>query len=594
WATAAGGPPAEPSHESSAAPSAASTASPQAAPRCPTPQSLPDWTSSEFFDDVLVSFAVPGYANLSGAEFQTVPCLNALPTYLPGFWMNLSTDVPIQQAYVNIWGTLWPTPDQPLADLPGFPYDSTGVTQFPMFITPGAPEEASFYFNTHRFFYPGSTVYFNVTVKSPVATPSTINSATELSGPLPKGSNLNATWQFTLDSPWWSPDFHSDIRVSTTPPVVGGGALLAPNENQSLLVTIESLGPSGAAGVPIPQAQLALTISNDPGFDGTYGIPFGVANHTWQNLTTRIGPYPNATIEFSVSASMLWEGGVIDKITGPTNWFNWSTGGGWQTPSLGLAANAVIATDPSVLSSATATLPSGTSVNVSLQEPIENVTISSSILRFHYSDSDGSVSGLVPMHLIRQNASYVVLPGFPSGGHLTFSLLAKDVFGDPLASGNYSYLELGPATTNLTPSFSYFYVEGINATTGDLITGAPFTVSNASWSQSAVTTPFGFGLLLIPNGAGTLELPYGTYTVSMTAVGHSQTTKVSLGSPTPVTVRFWFAHGPVTATSVIPLSPLSVGLIAGVVALTLAVVPLLRWFQERQKKAEKERTRITL
>jgi hypothetical protein len=577
-----------------AAGSAPSTATPQAAPNCPTLQNAPDWTSSEFFNDVLVSFAVPGHANQSGANFQTVPCLNALPTYLTGFWMNISTDVPIQQAYLNIWGTLWPTPNQPLADLPGFPFDSTSVTQFPMLISPGAPEVASFWFDTHRFFYPGSTVYFNVTMKSSSATPSTIASSNELSEIIPKGSNLNATWQFTLDSPWWSPNFGSDIQVSTTPSVLGGGDVFAPNENQSLLVSIQSLGPTGPSNVPIPSAELALSITNDPGFNGTYGIPFGVANHTYQNITTRIGPYPNATIEISVTASMPWEGGVIDKITGPNLWLNWSTGGGWPTPSLGLAANAVISTDPSVLSSATTTLTSGIPVNVSLVEPVENVTISSSIVRFHFSDADGAVSGIVPMHLIGQNASYALLPGFPSGGRLTFSLLAKDVFGDPIASGNYSYLESGPPTASLTPLFSYFYVEGINASTGTLLPGATFSVSNSSWSQSAVTTPFGFGLLQIPNGAGTLELPYGTYTVSMTAVGHTQTAKVTLGSPTPVTVRFWFANGPVSASSVIPLSPISIGLIAGVVALTLAFVPLYRWFQDRLRKAEKERTRITL
>ncbi len=585
--------PAGPAHgapPSASSPSAAPTPAAPSTDVCPTPQNLASWTSSSFFNDVLVTFTVPGHTNESGPSFQTVPCLNSLPTYLPGFYMNISTDVPISQAYVNIWGTLWPTPNQPLADLPGFPYDSTTVTQFPMLVSPGSLDQASFWFNTHRFFYPGSTVYFNVTVKSQVATPSTINSANALSQITPAGSNLNATWKFSLDAPWWSPNFVDDIRVTTTPSL----PQFAPNENQTLGVTIDSLGPTGPSDVPIPSAELALTISHDPGFNGTYGIPFGVANHTWQNLSSQIGPYPGAEVEFSVSASLPWEGGVIDKIVGPNEWFNWSKGGGWQTPSLGLAANLVLATDPSVLSAATATLPAGTSVNVSLDEPTENVTISSSIVRFHFSDAEGSSSGIVPMHLVGQNRSFADLPGFPSGSHLTFSILAKDVFGDPLASGNYSYQELGNPVSNVTPFFSYFYVEGINATTGTLIPGASYSVSNSSWSQSAVTNAFGFGLLSIPNGAGTLALPFGTYTVSMTAVGHTQTAKVTISSQVPVTVRFWFANGPVTASSVLPLSPITVGLVAGVLALTVAFVPLLRWFQERLKKAEKERTRVTL
>jgi hypothetical protein len=565
-------------------------AAPAPATSCPTPQNLADWTSSSFFNDVLVSFTVPGHSNESGADFQTVPCLNSLPTYLTGFWMNISTDVPISQAYVNIWGTLYPTPNQPLADLPGFPYDSTTVTQFPMLVLPGSLDQASFWFNTHRYFYPGSTVYFNVTVKSSDATPGSINSANSLSQITPPGSSLSATWKFSLDAPWWSPNFVDDIRVTTTPSL----PQFEPNLNQTLQVTLQSLGPTGPSDVPIPSAELSLTIYNDPGFNGSYGIPFGVANHTWQNLTSQIGPYPGAGVEFSVTASLPWEGGVIDKITGPDEWFNWSKNGGWTSPSQGLALNAVVATDPSVLTSSSTTLPSGTPVNVSLDEPTENVTISSAIVRFHFSDADGSSAGVVPMHLVRQNQTYAVLPGLPSGSHISFSILAKDVFGDPLATGNYSYSEAGSPTTNLTPFFSYFYVEGINATTGTLLAGVSYSVSNSTWSQSAVTNAFGFGLLAIPNGAGTLDLPFGTYTVSMTAVGHTQSAVVTLSSQTPVTVRFWFANGPVSASSVIPLSPITIGLVAGVLALTVAFVPLLRWFQERLRKAEKERTRVTL
>jgi len=124
---AAGGGSASPTLPSSttattaALPSAAPASTAHPATSCPTPQNLADWTSSQFFDDVLVSFSVPGYSNLSGANFQTVPCINSLPTYLPGFWMNISTDVALAQGTVNIWGTLWPTPNQPLTDLPDSP-----------------------------------------------------------------------------------------------------------------------------------------------------------------------------------------------------------------------------------------------------------------------------------------------------------------------------------------------------------------------------------------------------------------------------------------------------------------------------------------
>jgi hypothetical protein len=577
------------------APAASGSASPSPHSSCPTPQELPDWTGPSFFNDALVSFVVPGYSNLSAGNFQTVPCTNFLPTYLPGFWMNISTNVPLIQGTVNVWGSLWPTENQPLADLPGFPFDSTQVTQLPMYIAPGSPDIASFYFNTYRYFYPGSTVYFNVTLKSAVGTPSSINSATALSSVLPDLSNLNATWQFTLSPPWWSDNgFTPNIRVSTSPSVIGG-TVTAPNENQSLNVEIQSLNKDGGVGAPIPMAELTLNILHDGGFDGTYGIPFAAANHTFQNLSTTIGPYPGAEISINVSAWLPWEGGAIDGISSPVYWFNWSTQGGWPAPAQGLAANANLTTDPLIATGVTTRLAAGTPVNVSLTELTPNVTISSSEVRFHYADADGSIAGTVPMHPVGQQAAYVVLPGLPSGGRLTYSVLAKDVFNNPLASGNYSYVENGSsATTSPTPFASFFYVEGINASTGALISDASYTVSNASWSQTAVTTPFGFGVLTIPNGAGTLQLPYGKYTVSMTTLGRTQSTVVSLSSSTPFTVHFWFANGPITAISDVPVSSLTVALVAGTLALAVAVIPLYRWFEERQKRAEAERTRVTL
>jgi hypothetical protein len=581
-----------PSHAPLAAPGVTAASRPAATTQCPTPQNLADWTSSNFFDDVLVTFTVPGYANLSGTNFGTVPCTNALPTYLAGFWMNVSTNVPLVQAYLNIWGTEWPTPTQPNPDLPGFPFDTGRISQLPMYIAPGFPDQASFYFNTYRYFFPGSTVYFNVTLDSSVGTPSTINSAnTAYRQEQPSGSNLNATWKFSLDAPWWSPSFSNDIVISTTPPVLGG-AVYDPNANQSLSVGLESLGPTGAPGAPIPAAEMDFLLNGS--FSGSFSLPFAPANHTWQNLTSALGPYPGTTVKLNISAWLPWEGGRIDRIASPFYWFNWSKGGGWSNPSLGLEADAKISATPSVLSSALTTLPTATPVNVSLHEPTPNITIDSSIVRFQYSDARGSVSGILPMHPVNQNSTYVVLPGFPSGGRLTFSLLAKDLFGNPLASGNYTYLESGALATNLTPFSSFFYVEAINASTGTLLPGASYTVSNASWSQSAVTGPLGFGVLVIPNGAGTLELPYGTYFVTMTALGHTQTAVVTLGSPTPVTVRFWFANGPVAATSVEPTASLTVALVVGLVLLAAAFVPLFRWFQERQKKAEEERRRVTL
>ncbi|MHB1931959.1 MAG: hypothetical protein ACYCPV_03080, partial [Thermoplasmata archaeon] len=132
--------PGSPAATTAVAGSSASKASASSAPiRCPTPQNAPNWDSASFFSDVLVSFSVPGEANLSQGNFQTVPCTNVLPTYLNGFWMNVTTNVPILAGFVTIWGTAWPTPSEAYPPLPGFSYQGTQVS-LPMYVNPSAPE----------------------------------------------------------------------------------------------------------------------------------------------------------------------------------------------------------------------------------------------------------------------------------------------------------------------------------------------------------------------------------------------------------------------------------------------------------------------
>jgi hypothetical protein len=557
---------------------------------CPTPQNLPNWNGAGFFNDTLVSFTVPGYSNLSGSHFGTVPCTNQLPEYLIGFWMNVTTDVPLTQAYVTIWGTGYPSQNDPYPPLAGF--DPTSPVVRPMAINGTFTDTASFFFDTARFFYPGTTIDFNITLDSANATPSTINSAAEgISQISPSNSADNATWKFSLGTPWWSDLFTDDIAISTTPSVLGGQQY-APNINQTFSVGLESKGPTGLPGVPIPYAIMNFVLTGS--LSGAYGDIFGPENHTWQNLTVPLGPYPNETVKFNITAWLPWEGGAIDEIASPNYEFVWSSGGGWRLPALGLSSNANLTTEPFVLANTTTTvLSTGTPVNVSVTEALPNVTIDSSIVRFHYSDPAGDSTGVLPMSLITQNRTYTILPGLPAGGVLTFSVEAKDVFQDPVASNSYTYTETGPSSF-APANATYFFVEAVDVTTGSLVAGAHYTVANSTWSDSALTNPMGFSALQIPNGAGYLALPYASYTVTMTAFGHTQSTRVTLTQGVPLVVHFWFASGAVPGSASVNTIPITVGLVAGLLVATVAFVPLFSWFKERQARAEEERRRVTL
>jgi len=572
------------------APAAPSSGSSPAA-SCPTPQNTYNWNSTSFFQDALVAFQVPGDAAISGANFNVVPCLNTIPEYEHGFWMNITTNVPISSAYVTAWGVTWPTPSDPLPALSGF--DPAKPQVLPMFVPSTAPDTAQFYFNVYRYFYPGSTVFFNVTLESTFATPTTIFSTTSsYRDNLPSGYPTDfATWTFFVGSPWWSTSFSDDIQVSTTPPVISSPQY-APNPVQPISVAIMSKGSTGGVGGPIPEAQLNFELHGT--YTGLFSEPFGPLNSTFENTTVPIGPYPNTNVTFYVTAWLPWEGGVIDKITSQ-NWsFNWSSKGGWWAPSQGLEGNANLSTIPAISNSSTTVLSTGTPVNVTVHEPIANVTISSALVRFTYTDRNGQATGSYPMTALNLNTTYGRIPGLPEGGRLSYIVIAKDVNDNPVSSGTYSYLEQGPTTVSLQVGQNWIFVEALNITTGVLLPGAQYTIANATWSGSGVTGPFGFGAPVAASGLGYRPLTVGVYTVTVTDFGQTMSTQVNLTGDVPLTVPFLFAHGPVTVTATVPVTGLVVGLIAGPIVAAVAFYPLFLWFRERQKRAAEEQKRITL
>jgi hypothetical protein len=585
-----------PPSTTTAHPSAGSTLTPaetSGSLSCPTPTNPGNWASANFFSDVDVSFTVPNAPSLSGAAFQTVPCTNSIPTYTEGVWLNISTDVPISQATVTMWATGWPTASNPTPPVAGF--SPTSVARFAMYVPPTQPTSASFFINCYHYFWPGSQVFLNLTVNSTVGVPNSLNSAQR---PYTEAEDYNgivnnATWQFEVAPEWPTASFGDDVAVTTTPSALGNGSVFDPNDRQALDVTLSSLAPEGGIAPPIGSAELFFNLTGSNA-GGPFNEYFSPANRTVVNLSTPLGPYPNGSVHFQILAWTLWSGGIVDPIESPVYTVNWTSHGGWWDPSLGVAGNLELSASPDVLTG-NATLATATPVNVTIHSPLPNVTIGSAAIAFRYQDSVGFYQGLLPMRAMSANTSYAVVPGLPPGGDLTFSVVAKDIYGTAVASGNYTYSETGAVTTSPLPGYGLVYIEAVDVSTGELVPSVAFSIQNGSWQESARGTPLGFATVVSPGGGSApFPLAYGAYSVEVRAFDDTPSGVVVVASPEPTLLVFDVASSGIPPDVYSAVPALQWGAIGGLVAVALAAPMLVRWFRERRSKVEAEQRRVTL
>jgi hypothetical protein len=458
----------------------------------------------------------------------------------------------------------------------------------------GNDSSVSYFLNLYRYFTPGTQVFFNATVvsSSSLASPSVIYSAQgPYSLPLQYGSVFdNATWQFEVASPWPSTNFVQDIQVSTNPPVLTQPAY-PPNPFQSLQVYLHSLAMgNGSSSQPIPEAILYVRLNGQTSGNGS--VLFGPVNHTSMSLTTPLGPYPGTMVQFNITAYLPWRGGAVDMIYSPDYIFNWSKGGNWTHPEQGFSGNLDLQISPSVnLSGSVTEFATNSPVNISLHEPTPNVTISSAQMVYRYSDTIGSLTGEVPFSSENGNTTFLQIPGLPPGGRLTFFLVAKDIYLDPIASGNYSYEEVG--SPHFTGS-SLVYIEGVDVSTGNLVPLLPYSIQNSTWSYNGTLTSYGFGIPTLSNRSTPFPLSAGTYTVSLQFGSHHLSAPIHVGPRTVNRVVFYLSTGDVPALTNSPSTSVRLAAIGGLATVTCLAFPLLRQYRERRSLTEKDKQRITL
>lgn len=566
----------------------------------------PHWSTPRFFSDVGVAVSIPGVYPTPDINFGEVPQFNAVPENSLGLWVNISTDVSITQASLFIWGTEWGSNASNPLYIQGF--DPSRPTQLAMFPNPATGNTtASLWLDDYKYFWPGSTVSFNITVTSVKASPSQIWSAREISENESYNNNTvvnYATWTYTVLGPFASTNFTNDIAVRTTPDVLSRPSF-APNPFQPLQVTISALpfvnleNNTISAPNAIPKAQIEFVLNRGAGSITNFNVSFGPDNHTVMSLATPIGPYPLTNVSFQITAYLPWQGfnHAIDLITSPWYSFNWSTRGEWWHANEGLEANCHLSSNPDVLTaSPNVLLQTATQVNVTILCPIQNVTLGSAELDYRFSDGLGTHSGALTLRAITNNESSVLLPGLPNGSRLTFLLEAKDSYGTPVTSANYTYSE-GGNLVGTTVSSGLFFFEALDVAGTGLVPSVNFTLANSTWTESGVGTSLGFGGPFVPGVLPRptyLRLAYGTYLLSVHAFGKVENATVIIAGGIPPTIVFYFASGPIPPTATSGVTPFTVGEIAGLGGALASILMIMPWWLDRRRKAEAEQKRISL
>ncbi|MDE1822233.1 MAG: hypothetical protein KGJ23_14200 [Euryarchaeota archaeon] len=284
--------------------------------------------------------------SLFGAS-QVVPYVNSVSGYARSVQVTIQTpaNVPIEQAEITVWAVGWN--NQSLnSTLPNAP----GV--FSMTVDQNVPTKniATGQLNDFKFFPPGSTVYFNMSLVQNVTDPSNWTSPCWAGAfnapwnPAPAAPAPQPTWAYRIGNGWPSPVFENDIQITATPNVMNG---VQPDPFQSVYFYLNSSKINMNIGGPLGGARLYYFLhnrtcdnKNAQGCPG--GASFCSANATFEvscygGVPTGVGPFYEAgdVIDFYFEAFISNDVGVYNKIFSRSYSYTVSAGGTWCQPDSG-------------------------------------------------------------------------------------------------------------------------------------------------------------------------------------------------------------------------------------------------------------------
>lgn len=284
----------------------------------PCSQTYVGGAAYEFTQNVNVSF------DLFDSAF-TVPHINTVSDFAQQVLVNISTghDIPIQQAVITAWAVWWNNASAN-STLPSSP------AVFPMKLDPTNSTEAYGQLSS-KFFPPGSTVYFNITV-----VPSPSGNYPDEAGwysPCPVGS-FNApwnaplpgqpTWAYEVSNGWPSANFLNDFTVTASPDVWNG---VQPDPFQSVYFYLNSTKIGIPIGGPSGGANVYYTVNNHSSSGGTlqqHGLSFCSNNASFVESCSNGIPFGIGPFYVVGDTITYWFEAWTSNLNGAYNYI-WST-----------------------------------------------------------------------------------------------------------------------------------------------------------------------------------------------------------------------------------------------------------------------------
>jgi hypothetical protein len=452
----------------------------------------------------------------------------------------------------------------------------------------------------------------------------------------------SVSFTFTYGGAWpYSPDpgtqqyagpaaASEDLSVAQNP--------LVPNFNDSVNVTISTTSADVVTGATIGGAYLDLTETAPDGTllaRSTLSFPVLVHGTVGQvQSAVRIPPTlaqdPGVLVQYTITA---WDTNTYGPDQIETQSFNYTVNGNGTFASHIFGDDLALSTSPvgpGLGGTPPPTVPAGQAVQLLLASRDAGTAIFAAevVYTFDYPAVNESVTGTIPFDRANSTHFAGTLPPMPLGAIVTFQVYAWDFAQDRDVSPTYKYVT--PSLAALTPSVptnsTFFLVYVYDNGTHTWVTGASVQVASASGYVHTYATSFdgvaypnasgeAFVPLLLPAGEGyviTVDDPSyypadasasKTVSVSLTAPHNlSQQGVLKVGPDYEVAesgnaVYFWLNESGPGVTYSAPVTANGLGILAaavGLVAIALAVIPLLMWWSRIRARRLAQEKRITL
>jgi len=459
--------------------------------------------------------------------------------------------------------------------------------------------------------------------------------------------NLNFT--FTFGGAWPAspyPGAHNyagaaavteDLQVQQTP--------ASPNFNDTVKIALSTTPQDLASGASIGGAYLDLTESAPDGAilnsttlsfpvtpQGNVGAP--ITNLT---LPASLALSPGALVTYRISAWDMsqWASGEVGPDLVTTAQYNYTVHGNGSFAS-GLFSDDLAFTTqpvgPGLGGGTAATVPAGTPVsfNLASRNPTTAIEAAELLLSLTYPGINATVNEPIAFHRTNSTNFLGTIPALPLGSDVQFQVVAWDFSQNRETSGFYAYdtPTLGQFLPTIPTNSTFFVVYVYDNGTGRWVSGANVAVLELESSGYVATSSRTFGGIAYPNASrapfvplllsagatfriyvnDSSFLPSGVSTAPSVQVNlvmpHAPSrTGVLVATPTYViaeagaSIYFWLNQSEPSIAYSPPVGLNGASLLGagiGLVALTLAGIPLLMWWARiRARRAEQER-RVTL